>query len=228
MRISSSSTLHPLRRYCAGTSPLTPEIARGVCGSAHKAPDGEFRCGKFIRGVSAEAAAAAMAWRKSELPAELIELDSAAAPPKANPWNKAKSAHRGAEQTERDASKRDKKQKKEKKEPEKKVPVVLIPAEAPAVPAWGGAASAKPPASASMSQILEEQSTRPVVRQPQKLDAASGTPGIIRLPKGGVAPKNKSGGWRWGGADRLRGRPSGGWRDHRVGHAVAGWWVVLE
>ena len=40
-----------------------PEIARGVCNSAHKAPDGdEFRCGKFIRGVSAEAAAAAMAW----------------------------------------------------------------------------------------------------------------------------------------------------------------------
>ena len=186
-----------------------PEIARGVCGSAHKAPDGEFRCGKFIRGVSAEAAAAAMAWRKSELPAELVELDSAAAPPKANPWNKAKSAHRGAEQTERDASKRDKKQKKEKKEPEKKVPVVLIPAEAPAVPAWGGAASAKPPATSSMSQILEEQSTRPVVRQPQKLNAASGTPGIIRLPKGGVAPKNKSGGGG-GWADRLRGRPSGG------------------
>ena len=201
----SSSAASILRGYLTAH----PEIARGVCGSAHKAPDGEFRCGKFIRGVSAEAAAAAMAWRKSELPAELIELDSAAAPPKANPWNKAKSAHRGAEQTERDASKRDKKQKKEKKEPEKKVPVVLIPAEAPAVPAWGGAASAKPPASASMSQILEEQSTRPVVRQPQKLDAASGTPGIIRLPKGGVAPKNKSGGGG-GWADRLRGRPSGG------------------
>ena len=201
----SSSAASILRGYLTAH----PEIARGVCGSAHKAPDGEFRCGKFIRGVSAEAAAAAMAWRKSELPAELVELDSAAAPPKANPWNKAKSAHRGAEQTERDASKRDKKQKKEKKEPEKKVPVVLIPAEAPAVPAWGGAASAKPPASASMSQILEEQSTRPVVRQPQKLDAASGTPGIIRLPKGGVAPKNKSGGGG-GWADRLRGRPSGG------------------
>ena len=69
----SSSAASILRGYLTAH----PEIARGVCGSAHKAPDGEFRCGKFIRGVSAEAAAAAMAWRKSELPAELVELDLA-------------------------------------------------------------------------------------------------------------------------------------------------------
>ena len=110
-----------------------PEIARGVCNSAHKAPDGdEFRCGKFIRGVSAEA---------------------------------------------------------------------------PAVPAWGGSASAKPPPAASMSQILKEQSTRTVAKQPQP--AASRTPGIIRLPKGGAAPASRPGGGG-GWADILRDRPTEG------------------
>ena len=188
-----------------------PEIARGVCNSAHKAPDGdEFRCGKFIRGVSAEAAAAAMTWRKSKLPAELIKLDSLAAP--SNPWKKAESAKHGTEQTELDASKREKKQRKERekkegKAAEKKPPVVLVPAEAPAVPAWGGSASAKPPPAASMSQILKEQSTRTVAKQPHP--AASRTPGILRLPKGGAAPASRpvgGGGW----ADILRDRPTEG------------------
>lgn len=188
-----------------------PEIARGVCNSAHKAPDGdEFRCGKFIRGVSAEAAAAAMAWRKSKLPAELIKLDSLAEPP--NPWKKAESAKHGTEQTEMDASKREKKQRKERekkegKAAEKKPPVVLVPAEAPAVPAWGGSASAKPPPAASMSQILKEQSTRTVAKQPHP--AASRTPGIIRLPKGGAAPASRPGGGG-GWADILRDRPTEG------------------
>lgn len=192
-----------------------PEIARGVCNSAHKAPHAdEFRCGKFIRGVSAEAAAAAMAWRKSKLPAELIKLDSLAAP--SNPWKKADSAKHGTEQTELDASKREKKQRKERekkegKAAEKKPPVVLVPAEAPAVPAWGGSTSAKPPPAASMSQILKEQSTRTVAKQPHpaRPDAASRTPGIIRLPKGGAAPASRPGGGG-GWADILRDRPTEG------------------
>ena len=53
-----------------------------------------------------------MTWRKSKLPAELISVDSLAAPP--NPWKKDESAKHGTEQTELDASKREKKQRKER------------------------------------------------------------------------------------------------------------------
>ena len=199
-----------------------PEIARGVCNSAHKAPDGdEISCGKFIRGVSAEAAAAAMTWRKSKLPAELIKLDSLAEPP--NPWKKAESAKHGTEQTEMDASKEGKKAEEGEGEEggegsREEAAGGAGARRGSAVPAWGGSASAKPPPAASMSQILKEQSTRTVAKQPHP--AASRTPGIVRLPKGGAAPASRPG-WRW--MSGYPARPThGGWIDHRVGRAVAG------
>ena len=233
-----------LRSYLAAH----PAIVAAVVRSAHSAdgrvaPGGSrFRVGKFLRGVSPAAAAAARAWREQALPEATLALDEAhevrgkergdggAGPAGGKSNARTRRLERRAagegplrppEATRalsRDGvaveTEPDAKQKPAKSAPNR----MLVPAEPPAVPAWN-VASAK--TSGSMADILAEEAGRAekkrvgVAARDGAADRRSG-PGQSATGR----DRAKAGGGSGSFADLLRGGAGA-----RGGGASAGWAV---
>ena len=143
-----------------------PEVAAAVLRSAHRSSDddgegaGGFRVGRFLRGLSSDAARGAVEWRRANLSPEALAADLASQrDPKKKTARGANAAKTNAPDdkrragAERDAAPDATKAKTKAKDRPPAPPAVLVPAEPPAVPAWGGAAMAKraPPGDASPS-----------------------------------------------------------------------------
>ena len=233
-----------LRSYLAAH----PAIVAAVVRSAHRADDqvapsgSRFRVGKFLRGVSPAAAAAARAWREQALPEATLALDEAhevrgkergdggAGPAGGKSNARTRRLERRAagegplrppEATRalsRDGvaveTEPDAKQKPAKSAPNR----MLVPAEPPAVPAWN-VASAK--TSGSMADILAEEAGRAekkrvgVAARDGAADRRSG-PGQSATGR----DRAKAGGGSGSFADLLRGGAGA-----RGGGASAGWAV---
>jgi len=237
-----------LRSYLAAH----PAIVAAVVRSAHSAdgrvaPGGSrFRVGKFLRGVSPAAAAAARAWRARALPEAALALDAAhEARGKKNEREEGgvgriaggtsnartrRLARRAAGEgplrppeadtrAARDGVAAETAQDGAKQKPVSLPPSrILIPAEPPAVPAWN-AASAAAGASAGASGSMAEILAEEAGRAQRKSagDAARRSgAGQTASGRGGVEGKGTSGSF----ADLLRGRAGA-----RGGGASAGWAV---
>ena len=227
-----------------------PEIVAAVVRSAHRAdgqmaPGGSrFRVGKFLRGVSPAAAAAARAWREKALPEATLALD-AAHEARGKEWGDTGSASAGGKSNARtrrlerraagegplrppEANETEPAKQKQKPAPP---PVILVPAEPPAVPAWNAssaAAGASSRTNRSMAEILAEEASRAEKRKAgdaARDDAARRSGAQSQTAFIGSEKKKASGGSGNGSgsgsfADLLRG--GGG---SRGGGATAGWAV---
>ena len=135
-----------------------PEVSAAVLRSAHRSSDddgegvGGFRVSRFLRGLSSDAARGAVEWRRANLSPESLAADIASErEPKKKTARGANAAKTNAPDGDRLADATRAKMKAKDRPPAR--PAVLVPAEPPAVPAWGGAVTAKraPPNDASPS-----------------------------------------------------------------------------
>ena len=242
-----------LRSYLAAH----PAIVAAVVRSAHRAdgqvaPGGSrFRVGKFLRGVSPAAAAAARAWREKALPEATLALDaaheargkergergdtgSASAGGKSNARTRRLERRAAGEGPLRPPEANETEPAKQKQKPAPP-PVILVPAEPPAVPAWNAASAATGAGSRtnrSMAEILAEEASRAEKRNAG--DAKKKRDDDVAARRSGAqsqtafigSEKNKASGGSGSGsgsgsfADLLRG--GGG---ARSGGATAGWAV---
>ena len=240
------SAVKLLRSYLAAH----PAIVAAVVRSAHRA-DGQvdpgasrFRVGKFLRGVSPAAAAAARAWRVQALPEATLALDAAhearwkergdkgAGPAGGRPNARTRRLERraagegplrppeatrdgNAVGTEPDANQK----------PAAPPKRVLIPAEPPVVPAWNvanAATGARAETSKSMADILAEEAGRAGRKNASAVAVRDGAsarrfgPGQTASERERVNAKGGSGSF----ADLLRGGAGA-----RGGGASTGWAV---
>jgi hypothetical protein len=235
-----------LRSYLAAH----PEIVAAVVRSAHRvdgqvAPGGSrFRVGKFLRGVSPAAAAAARAWREKALPEATLALDaaheargkergdtgSASSGGKSNARTRRLERRAAGEGPLRPPPADETEPAKQKQKPAPP-PVILVPAEPPAVPAWNAssaAAGASSRTNRSMAEILAEEASRAEKRKAgdaARDDAARRSGAQSQTASIGSEKKKASGGSGSGSgsgsfADLLRGGAGS-----RGGGATAGWAV---
>ena len=239
-----------------------PALVAAVVRSAHKADRtkngavGEsqprFACGKFIRGVSPMAAAEARQWREKNLPANLLAMDKAHEPNGKSSFAAAATGGQGGNsRTRRLERRRDPssgsgdavssvaearpptKEPKAKLEPKPKPALILVPASAPAVPAWGvprvhTKGGTEPKGAQNMADILAEESSNA-----HRHENENAAPRAVRTRDGVVSrdpvslsqnAKSSSGGGSF--ADLLRSGSSGASRDSSGGWVTK--WAVRD
>ena len=216
-----------------------PEVSAAVLRSAHRSSDddgegvGGFRVSRFLRGLSSDAARGAVEWRRANLSPETLAADIASErEPKKKTARGANAAKTNAPDGDRLADATSAKTKAKDRPPAR--PAVLVPAEPPAVPAWGGAVTAKrapqgdaspSPAGPNLSDILREEETRasrkssgdasptpvkvltrraPGSQEPTRAGARAQEP--TRALARATPSDARAGGW----ADMLRGGPASG------------------